>query len=79
MAIGALYRLCIYHNCSTCVGDLINVSPSDPDLIFNWWVESLWLFDNDKNVMREGKELTCNIINAAGSLLKQQFPNVLGF
>ena len=78
LAIG-VYSQYKYCNFVTILGDFINVSRSDPDPVINWWIKSLQLFDDDKSVLREGKELTCNIINAAGSLLKQQFPNVQGF
>ena len=60
------------------IGNVIVVASSDEDPQFDWWIERLHLHSNDLQVLRDGKELTCNLINAASILLKSQFPGILG-
>ena len=57
----------------------IVVSDNDPDLDINWWIQDLFLNQRDREVLQTGKELTDNIINAAQTLLSEQYPNLKGF
>ena len=56
----------------------IVVSDNDPDLDINWWIQDLFLNQRDREVLQTGKELTDNIINAAQTLLSEQYPNLKG-
>ena len=55
------------------------VSDNDPDPDINWWIQDLFLNQRDREVLQAGKELTDNIINAAQTLLSEQYPNLKGF
>ena len=57
----------------------VYVSDSDPDPDLKWWVQGLSLYEDDKEVLLGGKELTGNIINAAHCLLRSQFSHIGGF
>lgn len=48
---------------------------TDNDL---WWIKSMNLYQADLAALEKGDELNDNIINAAHSLLRRQFPHVSG-
>ena len=54
------------------------VTDNYPVPCLKWWIKDLSLYDADKEVLLENKELTDNIINAAQSLMKAQFPGFAG-
>ena len=57
----------------------IVVSDNDPDLDIDWWIQDLFLNQRDREVLQTGEELSDNIINAAQTLLSEQYPNLKGF
>ena len=57
----------------------IVISDSDPDLDINWWIQDLFLNQRDRELLQTGKELTDNIVNAAQTLLSEQYPSLKGF
>ena len=59
--------------------DVCVISDNDPDPVLNWWIKSLYLYESDKRIIDEGKELSDSIVNAAQSLLSKQFPQFAGF
>ena len=48
------------------------ISDSDPDPP-NWWIQSLELYECDRQSLQPGVDLTGNVINAAQRVLKRQF------
>ena len=44
-----------------------------------WWIKELNLYMADKECIENGSEVSDNVINAAQTLLKHQFPHILGF
>lgn len=44
-----------------------------------WWIGGLSLLEEDREVLRSGKELTGNIINAAQLILSNSYPQIGGF
>ena len=59
--------------------EVIVVSNTDPDPDINWWIESLKLYDSDRISLNSESELTDNIIGAAQTILRRQFPNIQRF
>ncbi len=48
--------------------------------MFTWWIKALHLYDSDKAILQcTNKDLTDSIVNAAQTLLKNQFPDYAGF
>ena len=45
----------------------------------SWWIKDLNLYIADKNHLESGSEVSDNVINAAHTLLSQQFPHIHGF
>ena len=45
----------------------------------SWWIKDLNLYIADKNHLESGSEVSDNVINAADTLLSQQFPHIHGF
>ena len=45
----------------------------------SWWIKDLNLYIADKNHLESGSEVSNNVINAAHTLLSQQFPHIHGF
>ena len=55
------------------------ISDSDPDPPnSNWWIQSLELYECDRQSLQPGVDLTGNVINTAQRVLKRQF-SVDGF
>ena len=44
-----------------------------------WWIKEHNLYIADKECIENGSEVSDNVINAAQTLLKHQFPHILGF
>ena len=59
--------------------DILNVSDNDPDSNLHWWIKSLMLYENDKEIILGDKELTDSIVNAVQCLLSAQFQHIAGF
>ena len=57
----------------------IVISDNDQDLDIDWWIQDLFLNQRDREILQTGKELTDNIINAAQTLLSEQYPTLKGF
>ena len=55
------------------------VSDNDPNPDINWWIQDLFLNRRDCEVLPTGKELTVNVINAAETLLSEQYPGLKDF
>jgi len=55
------------------------ISDSDPDPVYEWWIQDLNLLKVDRDVLTDGMELTDNLINATLVLLGAQFPKLDGF
>ena len=66
----------IYYYTNLLSADCIVVSDTDPDP--DYWIKELDLFDLDLQCLRDGKDLSENVINAAQVVLKTQF-KVEGF
>ena len=56
----------------------IVISDSDPDPVYNWWIEELGLYECDRDALSNG-ELTDSIINVAQTILSIQFDRIDGF
>ena len=65
--------------CGSSVDEPCIVSDNDSDVMINWWIEALGLYQSDKEVLLSQRELTDSIINAAQILLSTQFPSIGGF
>ena len=63
---------------STNVNKTVYISDSDADPDLKWWIEGLSLYEEDKEILLSGQELTDSIINAAQSLLSLQFIHIGG-
>ncbi len=57
---------------------IVVISDSDASPRCDWWIEDMVLFAADHMALKSG-DLTANIINAAQTMLKTQFPSVQGF
>ena len=71
------------HGHIVCLGKgapVLTISDSDTDVIIDWWIKELSLYDTDKAILEsEDEDLTDSIINASQALLKAQFPSYDGF
>ena len=56
----------------------IEINEFDPDPVFDWWIQALGLYQDDKTALLSQGELTENIINAVHTLLSLQFPHIAG-
>lgn len=61
------------------LSETVNVSDTDSDPTFCWWIEALRLYESDKDLLLSDSELNDSIIDAAHTILSQQFPSMGGF
>ena len=54
------------------------ISDSDPDPVYDRWIQALGLYQDDKTALLSQGELTDNIINAVHTLLSLLFPCIAG-
>jgi hypothetical protein len=67
------------HSRGSSNSDPIEIYDFDPDPVYDWWIQGLGLYQDDKTALLSQGELTENIINSVHTLLSLQFPHIAGF